>query len=611
MSQTYTVKQVAEILGYSTNSIYTFLKEKRIKGVRVGKGRFRIPQSELDRLLFLGKNQTSIIQTATVAPLAVTSDVPLVDVPSLFDWFVGIGSIVMGLAMHLFSKSYEEFEFARYLTWIPVIRMFFIAGGFGLLLADIRGKKTIVWNKVFHAFLMIGFGWYSTSQFMTGSLDGALIYGLLALAIGISIARHHKKIHLFTLYISSICILLPLLLLVTSGFSVQTPVIWICAAFAILSSSALFAGVFFNRGTLLVGAIGTTVMCIFLSYYFANQLLWGRAFTLLTAGLLTSCLPVWISLTFIHKRDRTFIFSIFGSLLLLLTASIGFIRMVQTSLLSYASRELENKVTYGKAYIETSLESIKTTLTSFASNPLLVEAIQKEDLQSLQNVSKAMFEGNIITRSVLTISANGDILTMYPYGSTTQANVSHEAYFLRASETGKPVVSDIFESVSGDIKRKVIAISVPVYSNKGVFVGVVVGSLDIDTLGNSLQKLASDESTEYFIVLDATGKRVIHPDRNLIGVEADQNDPIRQGLLGKRVIQEGYGYNGVRAIVSVDSINDSTGWAIGMSTPVASVLRSTSTARITIMVILLVSACVISIFMISHKTKTMIQGDTS
>jgi excisionase family DNA binding protein len=51
MPATYTVKEVADILGYSTNSIYTFLKEKRIKGVRVGKGRFRIPHHELDRLL--------------------------------------------------------------------------------------------------------------------------------------------------------------------------------------------------------------------------------------------------------------------------------------------------------------------------------------------------------------------------------------------------------------------------------------------------------------------------------------------------------------------------------------------------------------------------------
>ncbi|MCJ7826380.1 helix-turn-helix domain-containing protein, partial [Patescibacteria group bacterium] len=49
---TYTVKQIASILGFSTNSIYTFLKEKRIRGIRMGKtGRFRISENELQHLL--------------------------------------------------------------------------------------------------------------------------------------------------------------------------------------------------------------------------------------------------------------------------------------------------------------------------------------------------------------------------------------------------------------------------------------------------------------------------------------------------------------------------------------------------------------------------------
>src|SRR3990172_6082229 len=101
MPATYTVKQVAQILGYSTNSIYTFLKEKRIKGVRVGRGRFRIPQFELDRLLLTTKSGSPLPQlpigysqlTAPVGPsvapsgvvepvVPVSFSVPKVEVPS-------------------------------------------------------------------------------------------------------------------------------------------------------------------------------------------------------------------------------------------------------------------------------------------------------------------------------------------------------------------------------------------------------------------------------------------------------------------------------------------------------------------------------------------------
>ena len=109
MAATYTVKQVANILGYSTNSIYTFLKEKRIKGVRVGRGRFRIPQSELDRLLLITKrgspqasavvvkaadesNGAPPLPTSGVVDVVGTSPVPLrafggLRLPNIFDWF--------------------------------------------------------------------------------------------------------------------------------------------------------------------------------------------------------------------------------------------------------------------------------------------------------------------------------------------------------------------------------------------------------------------------------------------------------------------------------------------------------------------------------------------
>jgi len=49
----YTVKQTADILGYSTNSIYKFLDEGRLKGTRgsAKQGRFRITHTSLEKFL--------------------------------------------------------------------------------------------------------------------------------------------------------------------------------------------------------------------------------------------------------------------------------------------------------------------------------------------------------------------------------------------------------------------------------------------------------------------------------------------------------------------------------------------------------------------------------
>src|SRR4030065_120029 len=129
--QTSTVKQVADILGYSTNSIYSFLKARRIKGVRVGKGRFRIPQAEIDRLL--DRKSPASKQLASVAgeikpAVAVEASelkrmplrLPHVNVPDIFDWFTGISAVAVGLALVLVSGIFEGlvgFDDA----WLPVL----------------------------------------------------------------------------------------------------------------------------------------------------------------------------------------------------------------------------------------------------------------------------------------------------------------------------------------------------------------------------------------------------------------------------------------------------------------------------------------------------------
>lgn len=53
MSRSYTVKEASLILGFSTNSIYTFLGNGRLKGNRGNsqKGRFRIPHSSLEKFI--------------------------------------------------------------------------------------------------------------------------------------------------------------------------------------------------------------------------------------------------------------------------------------------------------------------------------------------------------------------------------------------------------------------------------------------------------------------------------------------------------------------------------------------------------------------------------
>lgn len=52
MTKLYTVKQASKILGFSTNTVYKYLNEGVLRGVRSGsKGRFRIPKDSLEEHL--------------------------------------------------------------------------------------------------------------------------------------------------------------------------------------------------------------------------------------------------------------------------------------------------------------------------------------------------------------------------------------------------------------------------------------------------------------------------------------------------------------------------------------------------------------------------------
>ena len=47
MKKYFTVKDASKFLGVSTNTVYKYLKEKKVKSKRIGRGRFKIPRSEL------------------------------------------------------------------------------------------------------------------------------------------------------------------------------------------------------------------------------------------------------------------------------------------------------------------------------------------------------------------------------------------------------------------------------------------------------------------------------------------------------------------------------------------------------------------------------------
>ncbi len=641
MAATYTVKQVAEILGYSTNSIYTFLKEKRIKGVRVGRGRFRIPQSELDRLLLTKEGKltvpreyglpiqpvpgftqalpTGVIEPprqTIISPNYVTSSHNRVDVPSLFDWFVGIGSIVLGLAMFLFSRVNEEYSFQQFAAILPAIRMTLIAGGFGILLTDIVSRKLSIWHTVFHWALVFAYAFYVVILVEMANWEGVVVFGVLMATLILTFFTGIGGIAGFAIYVVGLLALLPSVAVFAPQHSTLLPFmsylplptaalsyVWV---FLILGvATMVWLGYMRDRRVFWIGMIGVSILLIAVSMQYAMSLAWGRSLFILITAMLSLFVPVWQSLTFTHKHDRAFIFGAFGTLLVLYVLVVGVLRIMQTNVMQYAGQELNNKVAYGKSLVESTIMSSKTSLSSAATNPLLVSALDSGKKDDLQSLARALFEGNTLFRRVLILGSDGAPLTLYPYADGEQSSYAQTDYFIQATTTKNTVTSTVYDGATDSMQKSVV-IAVPVLNGKNEVIGVIAGSLDLATLGNKLQQIASTSTGEYFVVVDKAGKRVIFPDFQQVGSVVDSSDTIRLGLAGNTGLTEGSNTEGTTTLISYDAINTDTGWAIAIYAPVTKILQSTNAANIMIFSVLVLSIFIVSVFLLSHRTKVQV-----
>lgn len=76
MNSIYTVKEAAKILGFSTNTVYKYLSEGRLKAARgeLEQGRFRIPHQAIEEFLGTQIPQDILTHLKQSEPRTVTSN---------------------------------------------------------------------------------------------------------------------------------------------------------------------------------------------------------------------------------------------------------------------------------------------------------------------------------------------------------------------------------------------------------------------------------------------------------------------------------------------------------------------------------------------------------
>jgi excisionase family DNA binding protein len=613
MAATYTVKQVAEILSYSTNSIYTFLKAKRIKGVRVGKGRFRIPQSELNRLLLITKRTTPPPQNEEIMPVSGTAMIPgdigIIDsreyIPfsvrllgrvhvvtaNIFDWFIGIAAIVSGTALFPFNQSFNITDVTSVMPLLPAIRILLVGGGVGILLTNLFYDSHRVWHRIFHGVLALAVLGMTILLFQTFDIDGVGIYSTLTFVIGLTIFFHMDRLAAFVLYLTLLALVAPLVAftapadfhVVAFAAALHMPPFIMGIGLSVVSTGFIY---FIWRGYWrdkklfwMCSYIGAFVF-FSMGFWYAQHQYWSRAFYFLVIGLTSMYLPSWEDLSVIkNKKAHTLAVGIFGSILALLLVGVTVVYVTQLNVISTVKKENAQKVDFARTEVETEIQSVKSIITTAAINPDLIRATAYPDIPTLTNLSRIMFDSSDSIRRFIFLDRNGQAVFLYPLGTFDQTDLSFRDYFIQPRDTGKLYISDIFEALADNSHRKVVTISAPLFTTDKEFVGVLGASLDLDAISARLQKIAAVDRGEYIVVLDSNGKRIMHPASSLIGTDTEPDDPALLGIQGKQGTAEGDTYNGIHALISYNTVAP-LHWAIALKAPFNQIYELSSTANL-------------------------------
>lgn len=627
MPKTYMVKDVADILGYSTNSIYTFLKEKRIKGVRVGKGRFRIPEEELTRILHLSKRPVEPV--AAVAPSipvggAEPDTVPQVSlppfrwkftqkliwkranntaVPNIYDWFIGIGAMISGMGLFLFNESNAVSD-GLISAYLSTARIVLIAVGIGIVVCNVvEGLHT--WRRIFYGFLTmvaIGSVWSFIRVF---DYDGVVVYGAMGLLVFANMLFEIDGVISILWYLA--LLVTGMVTLLAVGVDVaHTAVILRMYAFPSVIAAALVA--ILAGGNVLVYWIGytrrniwlcvggwiTAIVAFAIAGWYGNIEYWSRAMYFIVLGFFTMLTPMWprIAEEATTKHSRAMIHLFLARVSVMIFIAIFGIYEMQQVVWSQKQRVFRNKITIAERLLQHGFQTVTEMLTTTSLNPDFVAAVQKKDLGIINQYSRVLFDSHTYVRRIVVLDAEGTGLALYPFGTFDQKDLAFRDYFIAVRNSKKPYVSGVFEALADHSKRQVVSISVPLLDAKHNFVGVLLASVDLDQLNVELQQIADQENGETFTVVDQKGQYVFSENMSLVGTMPPANDPIRSSsaVTSSSVNMSVYGEN--LGITAYDVLPD-LGWNIALRTSVGSVMSVNATAilaLLTSIVVIMIAA---------------------
>ncbi len=592
MKKTYTVKDIAGLLGFSTNTVYKYLDEGKIKSTRFGKeGRFRIPEREVAKLLQESRGIERPI-----------GDYSKTGAPGYFDWFIGFLSMGLGFSQFIFPAYSLMVQTAGFVFFLQLIHILLFMFGLALVLSDIFDIKGRNLHKIVHIVLATLLLTTAAILFYTGIVPDSIGYFVAAVIVFITVFARINGENRFLIYLNMLLALTGLgVIIFPKAFFVSTiiqvtafniavfAVLWVIAEVVLISLS--FRTVKYGGLYLKIISFGTAFFSLVYSTFVFTNGFWGRAVYCAILASFAVILPFaghFESFSIKSKKEMTICFIWLLGLFFVGSIALFFI---YHSFESFMLSELANRANTADDVLTTFMVGNESKVSTFAKDEGLISLMRNQKNLDVSAADTRLKQFYLVSsgtlRRVILVDKNGVIRDTYPFNLSSQnLDISNRDYF-KAGKSGSDVsVTGIMQPSSPGIPPAVL-ITAPILDANGSFLGVLTGSADLVELTRKIKQIEFGDRGK-FILADSSKNYIIPPAPDKILSKAPADSFVSKAVDGESGSGKYYNSEGFLSYAAYRQA-EKYGWGLVAEEPLSDVFKTYSITGFVIFLVFLIS----------------------
>lgn len=220
------------------------------------------------------------------------------------------------------------------------------------------------------------------------------------------------------------------------------------------------------------------------------------------------------------------------------------------------------------SYMDNYVSSLIKDLDSLATRPYVVNemaSINAANNTSVIDETVRYGVGNSEFYSIFVTDTSGKVISSYPHVDDAGMNLGDKPYVRQVLSSSK---SQVIGPLTNRTGNSTIYISVPITSNSGKLLGVLVGELDPNTMGEKVL-YAQEKNRQYIYMVNSTGFVIVHSDKSYMDKLSDFSTvpTVRSVIHGEEGVNEYYNPVEQQNRLAAFSPVKSLGWGVVVAIP--------------------------------------------